>query len=343
MVTTHRTADELDLFGDMPEDVVASLHNCYKIYKTNELEVVALSGVSLQILEGKIMAVVGPSGSGKTTLVNVLGGITKATVGKVYWANLHTDITKLSERVLTEARSDWMGFVFQIGNLLPHLNAWQNVELAARIAGVPRSIRKDRVDRLIKIVGLEERRRNKATTLSGGERSRVAIASALVNLIDTEGRGIVLCDEPTGDLDPETGERILELFQELNETLGTSFFIVTHSQQVASKADVTIEIRDGVISGFHQAGIDLDMLDDTRIVRLDDKHRLPMPMELLELAGNPKEFRISYADNRFFLEPQLGEVVDSMRVRKVRDCRVCGTEIPSGKFICPNCGSQVTT
>ncbi|MGD9381185.1 MAG: ABC transporter ATP-binding protein [Candidatus Thorarchaeota archaeon] len=343
VTTTHGTADELDLFGDMPDDVVASLHSCYKIYKTNELEVVALSGVSLQILEGKIMAVVGPSGSGKTTLINVLGGITKATVGKVYWANLHTDITKLSERVLTEARRAWMGFVFQLGNLLPHLNAWQNVELAARIAGVPRRVRKDRVDRLIKIVGLEERRRNKATTLSGGERSRVAIASALVNLIDTEGKGLVLCDEPTGDLDPETGERILDLFQELNETLGTSFFIVTHSQQVASKADVTVEIRDGVISGFHQTGIDLDMLDDTRIVRLDDKHRLPMPMELLELAGNPKEFRISYNDNRFTLEPQLGEIVDRMRVRRVRNCRVCGTEIPGGKFICPNCGSQVST
>ncbi|MFW9846804.1 MAG: ABC transporter ATP-binding protein, partial [Candidatus Thorarchaeota archaeon] len=195
MVTTgQRTADELDLFGDMPEDVVASLHNCYKIYKTNELEVVALSGVSIQILEGKIMAIVGPSGSGKTTLINVLGGITKATVGKVYWANLQTDVTKLSERVLTEARRSFMGFIFQRHALLPHLNAWQNVELAARIAGVPRRIRRDRVDRLIKLVGLEERKRNKATTLSGGESSRVSIASALVNLIDNEGKGLVLCD-----------------------------------------------------------------------------------------------------------------------------------------------------
>ncbi|NHI84278.1 MAG: ATP-binding cassette domain-containing protein [Candidatus Thorarchaeota archaeon] len=342
MVTTTQTTEELDIFGEMPDDIVASLHNCYKIYKTNELEVVALSGISLQILEGKIMAVVGPSGSGKTTLINVLGGITKATVGKVYWANLRKDITRLSERVLTEARRSFMGFVFQINNLLPHLNAWQNVELAARIAGVPRSVRKERVDKLIKIVGLEERKRNKATTLSGGERSRVAIASALVNLFDHEGKGLVLCDEPTGDLDPETGERILDLFRELNESLGTSFFIVTHSQQVASKADVTVEIRDGVISGFHQTGIDLDTLDTTRILRLDDKYRLPMPMELLELAGNPKEFKITYRDNKFILEPQVGDIVDSIRVRKARTCRVCGSDIPAGKYICPNCGSQVT-
>ncbi|TFG96490.1 ATP-binding cassette domain-containing protein, partial [Candidatus Thorarchaeota archaeon] len=263
-------------------------------------------------------------------------------VGKVYWANLRTDITKLSERVLTEARRNFIGFHFQLNNLLPHLNAWQNVELSARIAGVPRAIRKDRVDRLIKMVGLEERKRNKATTLSGGEKSRVAIASALVNLLDTEGKGLVLCDEPTGDLDPETGERILDLFQELNETIGTSFFIVTHSQQVASKADVTVEIRDGVISGFHQAGIDLDELDTTRVVRLDDKHRLPMPTDLLNLAGNPREFRITYADNHFTLEPQLSDVIDSMRAKKARICRVCGSEIPGGKFICSNCGSQVT-
>ncbi|MFW9932841.1 MAG: ABC transporter ATP-binding protein, partial [Candidatus Thorarchaeota archaeon] len=175
--------DSLDLYGAYPDDVVVSVENVYKIFKTNELEVVALSGVSMQILEGKIMCVVGPSGSGKTTLTNIIGGITKATVGKVYWANLRSDITKLSERVLTEARRSFIGFIFQVNNLLPHLNAWQNVELAARIAGVPKKVRQDRVDRLIKLVGLEERKRNKATTLSGGERSRVAIASSLVNLI----------------------------------------------------------------------------------------------------------------------------------------------------------------
>jgi putative ABC transport system ATP-binding protein len=347
MSTGHRsdftmvTAEGIDIYSDYPEDVVVSVDNVYKIYKTNDLEVVALSGVSLQIIEGKIMCVVGPSGSGKTTLTNIIGGITKATVGQVYWANLRTDITKLGERTLTEARRNFIGFVFQVANLLPHLNAWQNVELAARIAGVPRKVRQERVDRLIKLVGLEERKRNKATTLSGGERSRVAIASALVNLIDTEGKGLVLCDEPTGDLDPETAERILELFQELNETLGTSFFIVTHSQQVASKADITVEIRDGIISGFHQTGIDLDMLDNTRIVRLDNNDRLPMPTDLLERAGNPKEFRISFEDDRFILVPQTGEVVDTVRLRKERVCRVCGSTIPGGSFICPNCGSTI--
>jgi putative ABC transport system ATP-binding protein len=333
--------EELDIYGDYADDVVVSVENVYKIYKTSEIETVALSGVSLQILEGKIMCVVGPSGSGKTTLTNIIGGITKASVGKVYWANLRSDITKLSERVLTEARRNFIGFVFQVSNLLPHLNAWQNVELAARIAGVPRKVRQERVDRLIKLVGLEERRRNKATTLSGGERSRVAIAGALVNLIDTEGKGLVLCDEPTGDLDPETGERILDLFQELNETLGTSFFIVTHSQQVASKADITLEIRDGIISGYHHAGIDLDTLGDTRIVKLDNNYRLPMPTDLLEAAGDPTEFKITFVDGRFILEPQLGDVVETVRERKVRTCRVCGHEIPQGKFICTNCGSTV--
>ena len=184
------SSEQLDLYSDFPDDVVISVDNVYKIYKTADLEVVALSGVSLQILEGKIMCVVGPSGSGKTTLTNIIGGITKATVGKVYWANLRTDITKLGERTLTDARRNFIGFIFQVHNLLPHLNAWQNVELAARIAGVPRRIRHERVEKLIKLVGLEERKRNKSTTLSGGERSRIAIAGALVNLIDSEGKGL---------------------------------------------------------------------------------------------------------------------------------------------------------
>ncbi len=333
------SADALDIRGEYPDDVVVSVENVYKIFKTHELEVVALSGVSLQILEGKIMCMVGPSGSGKTTLTNIIGGITKATVGKIYWANLRSDITKLSERVLTEARRSFIGFIFQVNNLLPHLNAWQNIELAARIAGVPKKVRQERVDRLIKLVGLDERKHSKSTTLSGGERSRVAIASSLVNLIDTEGKGLVLCDEPTGDLDPETAQRVLELFKELNETLGTSFFIVTHSQQVASMADVTVEIRDGIVSGLHQTGIDLDDLGGTRIVRLDNNYRLPMPTDLLEIAGNPTEFHISFEDDRFILVPQIGEVAE--RIKKVRTCRVCGHEIAHGKFICANCGSTV--
>jgi ABC-type lipoprotein export system ATPase subunit len=340
-MVSDSSTEQLDLYHDFPDDVVISVDNVYKIYKTADLEVVALSGVSLQILEGKIMCVVGPSGSGKTTLTNIIGGITKATVGKVYWANLHTDITKLGERTLTDARRNFIGFVFQVSNLLPHLNAWQNVELAARIAGVPRRIRNERVEKLIKLVGLEERKRNKSTTLSGGERSRIAIAGALVNLIDSEGKGLVLCDEPTGDLDPETSERILDLFQELNETLGTSFFIVTHSQQVASKADVTLEIRDGIISGYHQAGIDLDTLNGTRVIKLDNNLRLPMPIDLLERAGNPTEFKISFEDGKFILVPQIGDLVDTMRIKKMRTCRVCGAVIPSGKFICPNCGSTI--
>ncbi|MCK5302599.1 MAG: hypothetical protein KAJ96_05600, partial [Candidatus Thorarchaeota archaeon] len=131
------------------------------------------------------------------------------------------------------------------------------------------------------------------------------------------------------------------LFQELNESLGTSFFIVTHSQQVASKADITVEIRDGIISGFHQAGVDLDTMDDTRIVRLDRNYRLAMPTDLLERAGNPTEFRITLENGKFILVPQVGDVIDTMRVRKIRTCRVCGHEIPRGKFICANCGSTV--
>ena len=131
------------------------------------------------------------------------------------------------------------------------------------------------------------------------------------------------------------------MFKELNETLGTSFFIVTHSQQVASMADVTIEIRDGIVSGFHQTGIDLDTLGTTRVVQLDHNSRLPMPIDLLEQAGNPTEFRISYENDRFILVPQLSGVVEDMRTRKVRTCRVCGHEIQAGKFICSNCGSTV--
>jgi ABC-type lipoprotein export system ATPase subunit len=322
-------------FADVPENLVLMANDVYKIYQTGEIETVALRGVSFQIFQGEIVAVVGPSGSGKTTLVNLLGGSLRPSAGQVYWSNIKQDIAKLDERIITNARRGFIGFVFQVDNLLPHLTAKQNVELSARIAGLSKTWRRERAIELLEAVGLKHRMDHIPAKLSGGERQRVAIAGALMN-----NPALVLADEPTGDLDLINAEEILDLFKALNEQYGTAFLIVTHSQLIASKARRTLELRDGIISGTHDAGVHLRQLERTRVLEVDNQDRLPLPKNILRDLGLPRRFQVEVEEGRIILTPSTVEDAVAVKVRLVT-CRICGKLVKSNRVTCPECGTAL--
>lgn len=322
-------------FAEIPEDLVLMAHDVYKIYQTGEIETVALRGLSFQIFQGEIVAVVGPSGSGKTTLVNILGGTLRPSAGQVYWSNIKQDIAKLEERTITNARRGFIGFVFQVDNLLHHMTAKQNIELSARIAGFPKNWRENRSLELLEAVGLRHRMNHIPAKLSGGERQRVAIAAALMN-----NPALVLADEPTGDLDLINAEEILDLFKELNDQYGTAFLIVTHSQLIASKARRTLELRDGIISGTHDAGVHLKQLERTRVLEVDNQDRLPLPENILRELGSPRRFQVKVDDGRIVLTPSKVEDAVAVEVRLVT-CRICGKLVRSNRVTCPACGTAL--
>lgn len=314
---------------DLPSGIVAAALNVYKIYKEGVSETVALGGISLSICEGEILAVVGPSGSGKSTLLEVLGGIIQPTSGAVYWSTCGQDISKLDPKKVAKIRRSFIGFVFQEANLLPRLTALQNVELSARIAGLPKA--RERAKYLLERVGLGDHMGFVPGMISSGERQRVAIASALIN-----NPKLVLADEPTGNVDLTTGEE-LNLFRELNQETDVAFFIVTHSQQVASIANRILEIRDGVFVGSHGRGANVRDLNGSRIINLDSLSRLPIPPYILNQLGKPHRFHVRVKRGEIILTPHMKEGVDVPVSAVV--CKICGKVIRERRIACPNCGS----
>jgi ABC-type lipoprotein export system ATPase subunit len=279
-----------------------------------------------------MLAVVGASGSGKSTLLQALGGMIRPTAGSVYWSNCGRDISKLEQNRVIELRRTFIGFIFQKKNLIPHLSAIQNVELSSRISSLPNP--KERAKRLLERVGLNKRMGFRPTLLSTGERQRVAIACALVN-----NPKLVLADEPTGDLDLATGEKVLDLFEELNRETGVAFFIVTHSQQVASKANRMLEIKDGALIGSHASGADIKYLDGSRILNLDSLRRLPIPQYLLNKIGGPHSFKAKVEKGEIILTPYSEEGVEAAISAVV--CTVCGQMTRERRMTCHNCGSML--
>ncbi len=211
-----------------------------RIYHIGEVEIRALDGLSLRIEAGEFLSIVGPSGSGKTTLLHVLGLLDSPDEGSVILDGV--DTTSLSPRELTRLRREKIGFVFQEFNLLPVLNALENVELPLRYLDIPAGERRRRALQALERVGLAERALNRPRQLSGGEQQRVAIARALVTR-----PALVLADEPTGELDTYNTCRVIELMRDLNRETGQTFAIVTHDPMVADYTRRIISLRDGKV------------------------------------------------------------------------------------------------
>ena len=221
------------MHDDLP---VIFTENLTKSYEKGSIK--ALDGVNLVIERGDFVSIIGPSGSGKSTLLNMLGGLDKPTSGTVIIDGV--DITK--EKDLSDLRSDKVGFIFQLHNLIPNLNALDNVEIPLIGTGMKEKEMKQRAEYLLEAVGLGDRMKQKPNKLSGGQRQRIAIARALVN-----NPSIILADEPTGSLDTKTGARILDLLRNIQENNNVTLIIVTHDPEVAAMANRTIKIRDGRI------------------------------------------------------------------------------------------------
>jgi len=213
-----------------------------KTYKVGKIEVEALRGVSIRVNTGEFVAIMGPSGCGKSTLMHLLGAMTRATAGKVFIEG--KDTANMNDAARTEIRRTKLGFVFQKFNLLPALTARQNIEVARKIYGEPRTKEGDaHLAEILALLQIDENLDRKPSELSGGEQQRVAIARALTNR-----PAILLADEPTGALDTRNSEIVLKMFQELNKRLKQTILLVTHNPELAAYTNRLIEMRDGLVA-----------------------------------------------------------------------------------------------
>ena len=215
--------------------------NVKKIFPSGDVKVAAINGVSLDVPQGSFVSIVGRSGSGKTTLLNLLGGLEKPTSGEIEVDD--KDITTLPDHDLIKYRSQTIGFIFQSYNLVPNLNALENVMLPMEAVNSPKTDRKLRAQKLLNQVGLRtDKQLRKPGRLSGGEQQRVAIARALANKPK-----LILADEPTGNLDSQTGDVIFKLLRSLARSENTTIVVVTHDQAIANQTDKVFQLKDGKI------------------------------------------------------------------------------------------------
>ena len=222
-------------------EMTTSLEKVTKIYKTGDIELAALKGVSLKVSDGEFLSIAGPSGSGKTTLLNIIGCIDDVSSGRVKIDG--RDISSLKSRERAELRNEKIGFIFQTFNLIPVLTAFENVEFAMMLRGnAPKAEQKTKTKEILELVGLKDFMKRRPTELSGGQQQRVAIARALV-----KKPSLVLADEPTANLDSETASGILMLMRELNKHENVSFIFSTHDRMVMDFADRLIILKDGQI------------------------------------------------------------------------------------------------
>lgn len=217
---------------------VVTLRDVVKTYDDDGLKVTAVNGISLNILRQRFTMIVGPSGSGKTTLLNLIGCIDVPTLGRIEVCG--EDVAKLSDNKITDFRARNIAFVFQNFNLYPVLSAYENVEYPLLLIGMPSKQREERTLAMLEAVGLADQRRHRPNQLSGGQKQRVAIARALVKHPE-----IVLADEPTANLDSQTGEQIIALMHKVQREQKVSFIFSSHDPQLISRAEDTFVIRDG--------------------------------------------------------------------------------------------------
>lgn len=272
------------------DDMICS-ENLVKIYKTDEIEVVALQGLDLTVKRGEIMAIVGNSGSGKSTLLNMLGGLDKPSAGNLFVDG--KDLLKFTDKDFIEYKRHTVGFVWQNNarNLIPYLTAVQNVELPM-ILGRSKERREWALE-LLDMVGLSDRQNSRLDQMSGGEQQRVAIAIALANK-----PRLLLADEPTGSVDTKTADMILDVFKEMNSKMGVTIVIVTHDRNLAKKIDRVVSISDGRTSTeilrkrsysdeLSSIGNTLAVEEDAHdeVLVLDRAGRLQLPKEYIDTLG----------------------------------------------------------
>ena len=240
---------------------VITLKTVHKIYRTGEIEVHALRGVSLDVRRGEFVAVMGPSGSGKSTMMNIIGCLDRLTSGTYILDGV--DVSTMSKNDLADTRNAKIGFVFQAFNLIPRTSALANVELPMVYAGVSPSERHVRARQALESVGLGEKEHSFPNQLSGGQQQRVALARAIAS-----NPAIILADEPTGALDSKTAEEIMRMFQQLNRESGITIVLVTHEADVALHAKRLVRFKDGHIQ------------EDRAILPQDDVLSLLHPLEV---------------------------------------------------------------
>jgi putative ABC transport system ATP-binding protein len=239
-----KTMGEMTANGESNANASARLDKVSKIYQTAAARITALEDMTWSVHAGEAVALMGPSGCGKTTILNLLGGMDRPSGGNI-WVD-GENVAQMTERQLEQYRLHKVGFVFQFFNLIPSLSAMENLELPMLMAGAASAERRARAEALLETVGLKEKGFKRPEELSGGEQQRVAVCLALVN-----DPPIILADEPTGNLDQETGNGIIDLLFSLRETAGTTLLLVTHDPDLARRCGRIVEIRDGTIRGVH--------------------------------------------------------------------------------------------
>ena len=292
----------------MENEPIIICDNLVKIYKTEDIEVIALQGLDITVDRGELMAIIGNSGSGKSTFLNMIGGLDRPSAGRLIVDGM--DLFKMSEAELVDYKRRTVGFVWQNNarNLLPYLTAWQNVQMPMLFDS--ERVRKEKAIELLELVGLSHKKNSKLSQLSGGEQQRVAIAIALAN--DPE---ILLADEPTGAVDVKTGEYILDVFRELNREKEQTIIIVTHDRTLSKKVHRVAAIRDGKIGSelimketYRDRLNEINAFTESSEVQdeyviLDRAGRLQIPRDMLEALGvEGNKVRMTMEDGKIMIE-----------------------------------------
>ena len=286
-------------------DVILRADSLYHIYESNAEDgnVVALRGLSVSIGEGEAVAVVGPSGSGKSTLLKCLGALMKPSAGSVELAGRR--VTRLTGPELVSLRQQTVSFIFQDSNLLPHLNALNNVAQPLLHQGELARPSRKKAQELLDRLGVGDRALGMPEQLSGGEQQRVAIARALIT-----NPKLILADEPTGALDPITSREVLALFKQLHKEDGVAFLLVTHSKEVAAFCERSLELREGRFIAQHGGDVDIADLSDSRELIVDDSGTVTLPPDVLLEIGGPGRFEL----------PEVSR--DLLHMERVEDDRI---------------------
>ena len=321
-------------------DVILKADSLYHIYESNAEDgnVVALRGLSVSIGEGEAVAVVGPSGSGKSTLLKCLGALMKPSAGSVELAGRR--VTRMTGSELVSLRQKTVSFIFQDANLLPHLNALNNVAQPLLHQGQLARPARKKAQALLDMLGIGDRALGMPEQLSGGEQQRVAIARALIT-----NPKLILADEPTGALDPITSREVLALFKQLHKEDGVAFLLVTHSKEVAAFCERSLELREGRFIAQHGGDVDIADLSDSRELIVDDSGTVTLPPDVLLEIGGPGRFELpEVARDLLHLERVADErihVGGAGTMKLSSTCPACFHQYEdSDEQLCPECGSS---